>query len=116
MELAGEIIIAIGAVFMLFGVIGIFKYRQFYPRVLIVSKIDTVGAVTIIIGVAIKHGLSFFSLRVLLLLAIMLIVNPMVTHVLASSAYKSGFQLEDKMDVDEDDIVNIEDDSEDAEL
>ena len=109
MELAGEIIIVIGAVFMLFGVIGIFKYRHFYPRVLIVSKIDTVGALTIIIGLAIRHGWSFFSLRVLLLLAIMLVVNPMVTQVLAGSAYTSGYQLGDTAEDDDDDDLGDED-------
>ena len=110
MELVGEILVVIGAVFMLFGVIGIFKYRHFYPRILIVSKIDTAGALTIIIGVAIMHGFSFFTLRVLLLLAIMLVVNPMVTQVLASSAYLSGYQLEDTKEAVEDDDEVLGDD------
>ena len=103
MEILGNIIIIIGIIFMLFGVIGIFKYQNFYIRILIASKIDTVGSITVIIGIAIRHGLSFFSLRVLFLLAMMLIINPMVTHTLARFAYQSGHKLEDKEeDVEED--------------
>ena len=109
MELVGEILVVIGAVFMLFGVIGIFKYRHFYPRILIVSKIDTAGALTILIGVAIMHGFSFFTLRILILLAIMLVVNPMVTQVLASSAYLSGYQLQDTKEAVSDDEDSAED-------
>ena len=78
-----------------FGVIGIFKFNTFYTRLLATSKIDTVGALTLIIGVAIRHGISFFSGKVVLLAIIMLIFNPLVAHILARSAYLSGHKLED---------------------
>ena len=87
---------------MLFGVIGIFKFKNFYPRILITAKIDTVGTITIIIGLVVKHGLSFFSLKLLLLLAIMLILNPLAAHMIARSAYLSGYKMEDRKTPDED--------------
>jgi len=95
MELISNIIIIIGTVFMLFGVIGILKFRSFSLRVLIISKIDTVGAVTVAIGVALRHGFSFFTLRVLLLLAMLLVISPMVTYIVTRTAFMSGHQLED---------------------
>ncbi|MCL2843623.1 MAG: monovalent cation/H(+) antiporter subunit G [Oscillospiraceae bacterium] len=95
MELTSNIIIIIGTVFMLFGAIGILKFRSFSLRVLIISKIDTVGAVTVVIGVALRHGISFFTLRVLLLLGILLVVNPMVTHIITRTAHVSGYNLEE---------------------
>ena len=79
---------------MLFGFIGIFKYPSFYPRILIASKIDTVGTITVILGVAVRHGFSFFAFRALLLLGLILIVGPMVTHIIARFAYLSGYTLE----------------------
>jgi multicomponent Na+:H+ antiporter subunit G len=87
--LAGNIIIFAGIAFMLLGIIGIFKFRNFYARILITAKIDTVGSLTFIIGVAVKHGFSFFSLKLLLLAALILFINPLVTHMIARSAYLS---------------------------
>jgi len=104
LELIGTIVIILGIGMMLFGVIGIFRFKNFYYRLLVSPKIDTVGAMTVIIGVVIKHGFSFFSLRALLLLGFMLIINPMVTYLLAHSAYLSGHKLEgnteDEQDID----------------
>ena len=87
--LAGE-----GMIFMLFGIIGIFKFQDFYSRILGTAKIDTVGTLTLIIGLLIKHGAGFFSLKLLLLLAIMVILNPLAAHMVARSAYLSGYKVE----------------------
>ena len=94
-ELIGNIVIGAGVVFMFFGVIGIFRFDNFYTRLLTTSKTDTVGALTLIIGVAIRHGFSFFSGKVILLAIIMLIFNPLVGHILARSAHLSGYRGED---------------------
>ena len=94
MTIAGEIIIAVGILFILFGVIGIVRFKNFYARILVTAKIDTVGMITIFIGMAVKHGLSFFSLKVLLLMAILLIVNPLASHMIARAAYSSGYKTD----------------------
>ena len=103
MEILGNVLIIIGMLFMLFGVIGIFKYRTFYVRILVASMIDSVGAMTVIIGITLRHGVGFFSLRILLLLALMFFVTPMVTHIVTRCAYQSGHQLEDlREEIEED--------------
>jgi len=93
--LIGDIISIIGAVFMLFGVIGIYKFKNFYPRMLVTSKVDTVGALTFMIGIAIRHGFSFFSLKILLIITIMLILNPLLAYIVTRSAYLSDHKIED---------------------
>jgi len=103
MKIAGDIIIALGTVFILFGVIGIIKFKSFHMRILVTAKIDTVGAVTVMIGVAVRHGLSFFSLKVLLLMVILMIVNPLASHMIARSAYLSGYKSESGSGADGDD-------------
>jgi multicomponent Na+:H+ antiporter subunit G len=97
MIIAGEVIIAVGVVFVLFGVIGIVRFKNFYKRILVTAKIDTVGAITIFIGVAVRNGLSFFSLKVLLLMFIMVIINPLATHMIARSAYLSDYKTDDEI-------------------
>jgi len=98
-EIIGNAIITMGIIFMFFGVVGIIKFDNFYTRLLAASKADTVGAVTVIIGVAVLHGFSFFSAKVILLAVIMMIFNPLVAHVLARSAFLSGHKINNEKDI-----------------
>jgi len=94
-DIISIIIIVAGAIFMTFGIVAMFRFKNFYTRILATSKIDTVGAITIIIGMTIRHGISPFTGKLLLLGVIMLIFNPLVAHILARSAYLSGYKLEE---------------------
>jgi len=107
MIILSNIIIGIGLLFMAFGIIGIFRFRDFYPSILIASKIDTVGMITIIVGIALRHGISFFTGKLVLIIVILLILNPLVAHVLTRSAHAAGHKLKDDDDPDDIDI-NIE--------
>lgn len=97
-DLAGNIVIGIGIAFMVFGVFGIFLLKDFYPRILVASKIDTVGMFTLIMGFVIRHGISFFSGKLILIIIIMLVLNPLVAHIMARSAYLSGYEVIDEID------------------
>lgn len=88
----GYIIIGIGMIFMLFGVIGLLQTKKdFYYRIMISCKIDTVGLLTICLGIAIRHGISFFTGKVIIIVIILLILNPLVVHLIVRSANRSGF-------------------------
>jgi len=93
LNIISYIIIGIGIVFMLIGILGIYKFNNFYPRMLAASKVDTVGMLTLIIGVVLQNGVSFFSAKVLLIGAILLIMSPLVTHIVTRSAYVSGHEM-----------------------
>lgn len=92
-ELIGNIVIGIGLVFVLIGIFGIFRFRNFYSRILIASKIDTVGFITMSVGIIITNGISWFSLKILFLVAVVMMINPVVTHAIASSAYHGGYRI-----------------------
>lgn len=93
-EIIGNILIGAGICFIAFGVFGIFRGKNFYSRILIASKVDTVGLITVLSGVAVKSGLSFFSLKTALIILIVIITNPLITHSIARSAYYSGYKAE----------------------
>ena len=77
---------------MLFGIIGLFQPgKDFYYRILVACKIDTVGMLTIAIGLALRHGFSFFTGKLFLIVIIILVLNPFVAHIVARAAYKSGY-------------------------
>lgn len=94
MEIIGYVLICIGLVFIIFGVFGIYRFKDFYSRMLIASKIDTIGFITIIAGIIIKSGFNMFSLKVLLILLISLIINPVVNNAIVRSAYYSDYRIE----------------------
>ena len=96
LQVVGNIIIGIGLFCMVFGAVSLFKLKSFYPRILVASKIDTVGLLTISLGFAIRHGLSFFTGKLFIILIIMLVLNPFVAHTLASCAYKSGYKIKNE--------------------
>jgi len=93
MTIAGDIIIYTGAAFILIGVIGLLKFKSFYTRILVTAKIDTVGVLTVLIGIAVKHGFNFFSFKVLLLMILIAIVTPLANHMIARYAYLSGHEV-----------------------
>ena len=100
-ELIGSIVIWIGIAFMIFGVFGIYKLKDFYPRLLVASKVDTVGMLTLCIGFIIRSGISFFSGKLVLLVVIILILNPLVAHIMARSAFSSGVDVIEEEDENE---------------
>jgi len=92
MNILSYVIMGLGVAFMLFGVLGIFQFKKdFYYRILVACKIDTVGFLTIVIGLAIRHGISFFTGKLFVIAIIMMVLNPLVAHIMVRSAYNSGY-------------------------
>lgn len=93
LELSGNIIVVIGLVLMAFGVIGMLRFKDYFSRVLIGGKVDTVGLITILIGLMIKNGLTYFSGKILLVLVLYIVTNPIATHAITRSAHLSGYRI-----------------------
>lgn len=93
LELSGNIIVVIGLVLMAFGVIGMFRFKDYFSRVLIGGKVDTVGLITILIGLMIRNGLTYFSGKILLVLVLYIVTNPIATHAITRSAHLSGYRI-----------------------
>ncbi|MCT4598548.1 MAG: monovalent cation/H(+) antiporter subunit G [Vallitalea sp.] len=91
----GFIIISFGLILILIGLIGIIINKNFYSRIMIASVIDTAGFITIIIGIIFLKGFSYFSMKVILILILMLFLNPLATHTIVRGAHTSGFRIGD---------------------
>lgn len=89
--IVGNIIIVMGVIFMLFGVVGVFKFNNFYARMIVSSKIDIVGLITLVLGISLRHGFTFFTFKMWVIVVVVMILNPLVSHVLTRSAYDSGY-------------------------
>lgn len=96
METLASLLILIALFFMFFGVLGLFRFKDFYARILISSKIETVGFLTIMIGLMLFSGFSFASLKIFLILLLMIITNPLSTHAIARSAFINGYKPKER--------------------
>lgn len=89
-EFIGLLIIGIGILFMLFGIYGLYKYKDFFARISLASLIDSAGFLCITLGAIIYVGISAFSLKILFLLLLILLLNPLANHYILRGAYLSG--------------------------
>jgi multicomponent Na+:H+ antiporter subunit G len=92
-DLFAYLLITVALIFMALGVIGLFRFKDFYSRILISAKIETVGFLTIMIGFAILSGLSYATMKILLITLLVMITNPLSTHAIARSAFLSGYTI-----------------------
>ncbi len=101
MQIIGYAFIVLGIAFIFIGLLGIYKFKNFYARLLAAADIDTVGLITILLGVIIISGINSFSFKVLLIMVLILVVNPIVSSSIASSAFFSGYKIKEKVKEDD---------------
>lgn len=89
-EIIGIILICIGFVFMIFGTIALFRYKDFYARMLSSCIIDVTGLLTIIIGIIFYRGRDIGIFKLIFLAVLYILLNSISSHVLARGAYLSG--------------------------
>lgn len=92
--LVGQGLVVLGVLFVAAGVYSVLRYREFYSRVVITAKVDTVGFMTIMIGLIVMEGISAVSLKILLVLLFELMTSPLATHAIAHSAFSAGYRIE----------------------
>ena len=87
----GRFFIIFSMFFMLIGIIGLYRFKDFYLRILISAKIETVGLLTMMIGLMFLTGLSFTTLKILLICLVLIFTNPLASHAIARSARVNGY-------------------------
>lgn len=65
------------------------RFTDFYIRLHILSKAVTGGAISILLGIIFLTGFSFFSLKLLVIILLLIITNPATSHAIAWAAYYS---------------------------
>jgi multicomponent Na+:H+ antiporter subunit G len=86
---AGALLLA-GLFFVLAGVVGVLRLPDFYARLHATSKCDTLGLALMVAGVAVHTGLTLTSLKVLLIVYFVAVVNTTAAHALGRAAHRSG--------------------------
>lgn len=88
------VLCAIGLFFALTGTIGILRMPDVYTRIQCSSKTITMGALPLLVALAVAEGpLTSYGGRSLIVAGLLLVVNPAASHALARAAYKTGVPM-----------------------
>ena len=90
MEILSMIFIVAGLFFLIVAAIGVIRLPDVFSRSHAVSLADSVGAFLMLIGVALHEGLGKNTLKILVVLALLFILNPVIAHATIRAALRSG--------------------------
>ena len=95
----------IGLIFALAGTKGIIKMPDTFSRMQASTCVATLGVLGVVIGGLIYAigvmGSAGTAIKIALVGLLILVTNPIGSHVLARGAYKAGIRPEKKMETDE---------------
>lgn len=89
--LAVALILA-GLFFLVVGSVGMLRLPDVFSRSHALSLTDSLGAFLVLAGLAVYQGLSMNLLRILVVLSIIYMLNPVIAHATIRAALRSGVE------------------------
>ena len=80
----------IGLLFLAVAAIGMVRLPDVYARSHAVALTDSLGAAFLLGGLAVQEGFSPNALRILVVLALLYVLNPVIAHAVMRAARRSG--------------------------
>ena len=90
LDIITSILLFAGVFFGLSGVLGLFKFQDFFTRVHAASITDSTAAMLIIGGLLLQTSFDLNTAKLLFILAFLMIASPTASHALAKSARHGG--------------------------
>jgi multicomponent Na+:H+ antiporter subunit G len=91
-------LILIGLFFLVVAAIGVIRFPDVSTRSHAVSLTDSLGAFFLLGGLALYEGFSTNLVKILVVLVLLYLLNPVIAHATVRSAYRSGLQPWSKED------------------
>jgi multicomponent Na+:H+ antiporter subunit G len=85
-------LIVTGLFFLVVGSIGMLRLPDVFARSHAVSLTDSLGAFFVLGGLAVYQGFSVNLLRILVVLALLYVLNPVIGHATVRAALRSGLK------------------------
>ncbi len=89
----GQAVIALGLAIILFGVYAVLRLDSFYARMVVTSKVEAMGFLTLTLGAMLLSRDGAVSAKLLIILLFELLTVSVSAHAIARSAWKSGYHL-----------------------
>ena len=81
------VLLGLGALLVLVGTVGIVRFGDVYSRLQASGVSDNAGLGLIVLGLIVRDGFVWADLALIVLLLLLLLTNPIVTHSIAKSAF-----------------------------
>ena len=92
MEILSIIFIVAGLFFLVVAAIGVIRLPDVFSRAHAISLTDSLGAFLMLIGIALHEGLGTNMFKIFVVLALIYIINPVITHATIRAALRSGLK------------------------
>ena len=93
MQLGSIVLVSLGVFFLLLGAIGILRFPDTYTRMHAAGKCDSLGALLVVSGLAVHHGVSLESAKILFIAVFIFLTSPTATHAIARAARRRELPL-----------------------
>ena len=90
MEILSIMLILAGLFFLIVAAIGIIRLPDVFTRSHAVSLTDSLGAFLLLVGIAIYEGMSMPVLKILVVLSLLYLQNPVIAHATILAAIRTG--------------------------
>ena len=105
LRIAIDVLIAVGAFFALAGTLGILKMPDTFSRMQASTCITTMGVIGVGLGallyaVFVMHA-PYTAVKICVLVALVLVTNPVGAHAIAKGAYQAGIRPDKEMETDD---------------
>ena len=85
-------LILVGLFFLLVGAVGVLRLPDVFTRSHAVSLTDSLGAFFLLGGLALYQGFSVNLAKILIVLVLLYLLNPVIAHATVRAAHRSGLK------------------------
>ena len=83
-------LIVTGLFFLVVAAIGMLRLPDVFTRSHAVSLTDSLGAFCVLMGLAVYQGFGINMLKILMVLVLLFLLNPVIAHATLRAAYRAG--------------------------
>jgi len=83
-------LIVVGLFFLVVAAVGMVRFPDVYTRSHAVAVTDSLGAFFLLTGLALYQGFSVNLIRILVVLVLLYVLNPVISHATVRAALRSG--------------------------
>lgn len=87
-------LLVVGGIACLVGALGVLRMPDFYTRAHAASVCDNVGALLVILGLALQAGWTLVAFKLAVIALLILFSSPVATHALVRAAMHRGLEPE----------------------
>jgi multicomponent Na+:H+ antiporter subunit G len=85
-QIIGLILVSFGMIFIFFGVVGLFRFNDFYSKLHAAGLVECCGVPLSLLGLACLNASYIGTFKLVIAALLVLLLSPVSTHALAKAA------------------------------